>query len=60
MLRRFRAWLTGYFWLPCPQCGQMFAGYEEPLGSIETTLGSIETTLGQGRVTCPACALGRC
>jgi hypothetical protein len=25
---RLWACLTGYFWLPCPRCGQMFAGYE--------------------------------
>lgn len=27
-LRKFRAWLGGWFWLPCPVCGEMFAGYE--------------------------------
>lgn len=33
-VRRFRfpnrvwAWLCGYFWLPCPECGEMFGGHE--------------------------------
>ena len=26
--RRFRAFVTGYFWLPCPSCGNHFAGSE--------------------------------
>ena len=25
---RFLAWLGGYFWLPCPVCGEYFAGFE--------------------------------
>jgi hypothetical protein len=24
----------GYFWLPCPRCGRMFGGHEEPRGSF--------------------------
>ena len=29
-------WSTwgGYFWLPCPICGQNFGGHEEPSGTI--------------------------
>ncbi len=27
-LARLLAWMLGYFWLPCPSCGQMFAGFE--------------------------------
>ena len=27
-VRRLRAFLGGYFWLPCPACGEMFAGFE--------------------------------
>lgn len=27
-LRKIIADLCGYFWLPCPCCGEMFAGYE--------------------------------
>lgn len=27
-LRRVLAWWGGYFWLPCPCCGEPFGGYE--------------------------------
>lgn len=27
--RQFRAWFGGYFWLPCPVCGKMEAGFED-------------------------------
>lgn len=27
-LHRFYAWAFGYFWLPCPVCGEMFGGHE--------------------------------
>ena len=25
---KFLAWLLGYFWLPCPLCGEYFSGFE--------------------------------
>lgn len=28
ILARFLAWVGGYFWLPCPVCGEPFAGFE--------------------------------
>lgn len=28
-VHKFVAWLMGYFWLPCPLCGENFAGYED-------------------------------
>lgn len=28
LLRRVYAALGGYFWLPCPACGEMFGGHE--------------------------------
>ena len=28
LIRQVRAFLTGYFWRPCPLCGDYFAGYE--------------------------------
>lgn len=46
--RRFRAWLGGYFWLPCPRCGKMFAGYEKRGGNMWWTE-------SRGAVTCPEC-----
>jgi hypothetical protein len=27
-LNRVYASLAGYFWLPCPMCGEMFGGHE--------------------------------
>lgn len=27
-MHKLRANLTGYFWLPCPLCGEMFGGHE--------------------------------
>lgn len=27
-LARWRAWLGGYFWRPCPICARPFAGFE--------------------------------
>ena len=27
-LHHIRARLTGYFWMPCPNCGRMFGGHE--------------------------------
>jgi hypothetical protein len=42
MRRRFRtlnrlyAFLWGYFWLPCPKCGQMFGGHERGTTGVPT------------------------
>jgi len=30
------AWLLGYFYLPCPRCGQPFAGWEMGDGGVIT------------------------
>ena len=27
-LHKLYAWTFGYFWLPCPLCGEMFGGHE--------------------------------
>jgi hypothetical protein len=52
-LRRWR-WLNrvyanavGYFWLPCPLCGEMFGGHETGTVVIYDTPFS-----GHGRMTC--------
>ena len=34
------AYLFGYFWLPCPRCGQMFGGHECGNDTIWITSGS--------------------
>lgn len=33
-VRRTRATLGGYFWLPCPICGEYFGGFEHGNGSV--------------------------
>lgn len=36
-LRAWRAGVTGYFWLPCPMCGEPFGGFETaPMLSVPT------------------------
>lgn len=48
---RFRAAIGGYFFLPCPICGEMFGGHEWKGGSIYPYPGSP----GHGVGICPAC-----
>ena len=45
---RGRAALGGYFWLPCPVCGDPFGGHE--LGG-----GDLLLEQGHSAVTCPRC-----
>ena len=47
-VRWFRAFIGGYFWLPCPICGEPFGG-NEPHGRWYQGLGS-------GVSTCINCA----
>lgn len=47
----FRAWLGGYFWLPCPLCGEMFGGHQwRKCGSIRTK------QPGLNKLVCPRCS----
>lgn len=46
---RFRAWIGGYFWLPCPLCGREFGGHEVRQGET-LWLSPLE-----GRCVCPDC-----
>ena len=34
LLNKLYAHLFGYFWLPCPLCGQMFGGHEWKRGHL--------------------------
>ena len=36
MFRKLRANLFGYFWMPCPICNEMFAGFEIGQGHVLT------------------------
>lgn len=35
-VHRLYAWTSGYFWLPCPICGEMFGGHEAGQASIKS------------------------
>jgi hypothetical protein len=45
VLERLKAFIGGYFWLPCPNCGRMFGGQEK---RGETLYGPT----ARGRMTC--------
>ena len=44
---KLRADVGGYFWMPCPCCGQMFGGQESSNGFVG--VGNLMM------ITCPAC-----
>lgn len=52
--QRLRAWLGGYFWLPCPLCGRKFGGHEWGDGPY-TSIANPARGLGAGTAVCPAC-----
>lgn len=43
-----RAFIGGYFWLPCPLCGRNFGGHEKGNGFLMTSWAG-------GMSTCPKC-----
>ena len=51
---------NGYFWLPCPICGEYFGGHEimwlvDFFPQVSTFVDSQDTP-GNGRAICPDCA----
>jgi hypothetical protein len=46
--QHIRAVLGGYFWLPCPICGEKFGGHEEG--------GSLATSYSGGKMVCKNCS----
>ena len=58
MMRRlwhhFVAWFLGYFWLPCPICGEYFRGHEGKYQALMVSPSS-ETSDGslKGKMVCP-------
>ena len=48
MFHRLYAHTFGYFWIPCPRCGQEFGGHEEGGGTDWVSE-------GDGRMCCPNC-----
>lgn len=49
-LARLLAWYGGYFWLPCPICGEDFAGFEWGEESLQRTFST-----GEGLCSKPEC-----
>jgi hypothetical protein len=47
ILQWSRAFICGYFWLPCPICGHYFGGHE--IG------GSLMISHGMGQCVCKSC-----
>ncbi len=57
---RLRARIGGYFWLPCPLCGQMFGGHEwkNGLNGESSVIWEIESSgMRRGRGIGPTCTL---
>ncbi len=53
-LHKLRARLTGYFWLPCPVCGEMFGGHQ----ILRHSTGALVGEDGQAFAVCgnPLCS----
>lgn len=52
-LNRAFAFLAGYFWLPCPKCGQMFGGHETQ--GMGATVRVVEADGEHCYMVCPDC-----
>lgn len=53
LLHQFYAWLCGYFWMPCPKCGEMFGGHQHrPFGAHVKVM---EADGEHHYCVCPAC-----
>ena len=48
LVNHLYAFTFGYFWLPCPLCGEYFGGHEWEAGAGE----SIPTSIGRGEGVC--------
>ena len=55
LLNRIYAFIHGYFWLPCPICGQYFGGHEWKTDSPNAFVQLADDTGGTG--ICPDCTL---
>lgn len=47
-INKMFAYLLGYFWLPCPLCGEDFGGHEWRVSLMRST--------GEGKGVCPKCS----
>lgn len=53
LLHRLYANLMGYFWLPCPRCGEFMGGHEWK----HTGIGVLTETPGLTKGVCNKCAV---
>lgn len=57
--RKVNEWYArahGYFWLPCPVCGEKFGGHEwEQVDGKPSAIYNDPENPGKGRGICPAC-----
>lgn len=51
-LHRIYAWWLGYFWRPCPVCGEFFGGHEVNSASFVAS----PDDPYRGKAVCPSCA----
>lgn len=51
-VHRLWAFFFGYFWLPCPLCGEKFGGYE---WRVDEPSSSIMLSWSEGHGVCPNC-----
>lgn len=52
----FCAWQFGYFWLPCPSCGEMFGGMESSRSEHYDSVNAVyEGVVLRSQVICPPC-----
>lgn len=52
LFHRLYAGFFGYFWLPCPKCGEMFGGHQVAIKTASVTCA------GTNKVVCPDCVPG--
>jgi len=56
-LHQFWAWMNGFFWLPCSECGQSFGGHEVGNGTKSVPIPGRESEYpAVGQVICPNCS----
>jgi len=59
LLNKIKAYLGGYFWLPCPLCGQYFGGHEwKDIDGKCSSIPSDRPGISEG--VCPDCTKAGC
>lgn len=53
--RHLRAWMGGYYWLPCVVCGKYHAGYERGKHGLPDSVPNLGNP-GSSTIICPRCA----